>query len=193
MAYTKNFFRSNAASFIFSVVATFTFYCGYQVLKDIRHTHVFEKMDKQEHDSFVNGSFQHATSTKTKQPPTSIYIPKIQKRHPIQASIVKDNQWQLFDTSVAWLSTSAVPGEGNVILYAHNWKNLWGDLYKLRPGDIIEVDQNGMLHTYVVTESRAVSKHDVEAILSHENRLTLYTCEGAFDQKRRVVYAVPQR
>jgi LPXTG-site transpeptidase (sortase) family protein len=130
-------------------------------------------------------------SPRTRQAPTSVYIPKINKKHAIQAAIVKDNAWQVFDKSVAWLSTSAVPGEGNVILYAHNWKSLWGDLYKLEPGDVIEVEQNTKRYKYSVVESRAVSKSDIDAVLSEENRLTLYTCEGTFDEKRRVVYALP--
>ncbi len=128
---------------------------------------------------------------KTKQPPTSVFIPRINKRLPIQAAIVKDNNWQLFDKSVAWLSTSAVPGQGNVILYAHDWISLWGDLYKVQPGDRVEVDVNGKLFIYEVSESHAVAKNDVESVLSTENRLTMYTCEGSFDQKRRVVYATP--
>jgi LPXTG-site transpeptidase (sortase) family protein len=131
-------------------------------------------------------------TTNTKQPPTSIFIPKLNKRLPVQASVVKGNTWDLFNTSVAWLSTSAVPGEGNVILYAHDWPNLWGDLYKLQPGDAVEVDQNTTVHIYVVTQSRAVNPEDVQAILSKENQVTMFTCEGTFDQKRRVVVALPQ-
>lgn len=127
----------------------------------------------------------------TKMPPTRITIPAIQKSLPVQASVVNGNKWELFPTSVAWLSTSAIPGEGNVILYAHNWQSLWGDLYKLQVGDTIEVQQNNITKLYQVTESRAVKPTDIEAILSDEDQLTLYTCEGTFDQKRRVVYAKP--
>lgn len=127
----------------------------------------------------------------TRQQPTSVHIPKIKKNLPIQAALVHDNEWDMFDSAVAWLSTSAVPGEGNVILYAHNWKTLWGDLYKLVPGDEIIVDQNNNMHTYIVTESRAVKPTDVDVILSEDDQLTLYTCEGTFDQKRRVVFAKP--
>lgn len=127
----------------------------------------------------------------TKQPPTSIVIPKIDKDLPIQAAVVKNNEWQLFDTSVAWLSTSAIPGEGNVILYAHNWNTLWGDLDKLQQGDEILLNQNGKAIRYLVTESRTVLPTDIDAILSEHDQLTLYTCEGVFDQKRRVVYAKP--
>ena len=39
---------------------------------------------------------------------------------------------------------------------------------------------------------RPSDPEDVEAILSEDNQLTLYTCEGSFDQKRLVVYADPK-
>jgi LPXTG-site transpeptidase (sortase) family protein len=142
--------------------------------------------------SFVPLPVPTTTISLEKQQPTSIHIPAIKKNLPIQAALVKDNEWDMFDSSVAWLSTSSVPGEGNVILYAHNWKNLWADLYKLVPGDEIEVDQNGKKTMYVVYESRAVKPTDVDVILSDANQLTLYTCEGSFDQKRRVVFAEPK-
>ena len=106
---------------------------------------------------------------------------------------MRDNEWDLFDDKVSWLSTSAVPGEGeNVILYAHNTPEMLGDLNKLEKGDIIEVQQNDIWTKYVVRESRKVTPKDVEAILSDNNQLTLYTCEGSFNQKRRVVYAEPE-
>lgn len=128
---------------------------------------------------------------KSKLPPTAINIPKIHKNLPIKSATIHGNDWDLFGDAVAWLSTSAVPGEGNVILYAHDWQSLWADLYLLKPGDIIEVQQNNLWKKYKVTESRAVGLHDTKSILSNKNRLTLYTCEGSFDQKRRVVYADP--
>jgi LPXTG-site transpeptidase (sortase) family protein len=65
-------------------------------------------------------------------------------------------------------------------------------LYKLKVGDLVEVQQGGEWKSYTVTESRAVKPTDIDAILSPNNQLTLFTCEGSFDQKRRVVYAVPQ-
>jgi LPXTG-site transpeptidase (sortase) family protein len=122
-------------------------------------------------------------------PPTSVNIIKIKKDLPIKPATVRGNDWDMFGDAVAWLSTSATPGKGNVILYAHDWVNLWADLYLLKPGDLIEVRQGDIVHTYEVTQSKAVDQHDVKSILSDENRLTLYTCEGSFDEKRRVVYA----
>jgi LPXTG-site transpeptidase (sortase) family protein len=131
------------------------------------------------------------TSKATLGPPTAINIPKIHKNLPIKPATVRGNDWEMFGDAVAWLSTSAVPGEGNVVLYAHNWRSLWADLYLLKPGDTIDVEQNNLWKTYTVTESRDVDQHDIQSVLSNENRLTLYTCEGSFDQKRRVVYADP--
>ena len=126
-----------------------------------------------------------------KQPPTAINIPKIGKNLPIRPAHVVGNTWDLYDDAVAWLSTSATPGEGNVILYAHDWQSLWGDLYLLNVGDTIEVQQNNVWKEYVVSESRAVAPNDTQSILSEADQLTMYTCEGNFDQKRRVVYAKP--
>lgn len=131
------------------------------------------------------------TPTPAHLPPTAINIPKIYKNLPIKPATIRGNSWDLFGDAVAWLSTSAVPGEGNVVLYAHDWRSLWADLYLLKPGDTIEVQQNNLWKTYRVTQSRAVDQHDTQSVLSSENRLTLYTCEGSFDQKRRMVYADP--
>ncbi len=125
----------------------------------------------------------------TKLPPTAIKIAKLGLNIPVQAAVVRGNQWDMYDHSVAWLSTSAVPGEGNVILYAHNRKGLFRDLYLLKPGDSVLIQQRDKWVTYVVDESRAVKDSDVNSVLSLDNRLTLFTCEGSFDQKRRVVYA----
>jgi sortase (surface protein transpeptidase) len=127
----------------------------------------------------------------SKIPPTAINIPKIGKNLVIKSATVSGNNWDMFPDAVAWLSTSAAPGSGNVILYAHDWTNLWADLYLLTPGDPIEIMQGTISRTYLVSESRAVDEHDIQSILSDKNRLTLYTCEGSFDQKRRVVYADP--
>ena len=127
----------------------------------------------------------------TKLPPTTIRIDKLDKFLPISAALVHDNEWDIFDNQVSWLSTSAVPGEGNVILYAHDRPEMFGDLNELEKGDTIEVLQNDVWRRYEVRETRSVTPSDVEAILSDDNQLTLYTCEGSFDQKRLVVYADP--
>lgn len=124
-------------------------------------------------------------------PPIAVSIPKIHKSLPIKPAHVVGNNWDMFDDAVAWLATSATPGTGNVILYAHDRASLWQDLYLLKAGDSIEVQQGNAWRRYEVTASKTIDPHDIQAILSNNNQLTMYTCEGSFDQKRRVVYAKP--
>lgn len=125
----------------------------------------------------------------TQTPPTGITFPSLEKSLVVSAGVIRNGEWDLFDDKAAWLATSAVPGEGNVIIYAHNTKNLFGDLNQLKVGDLIEVTQADTRHRYQVRERRKINPNQVEAILSPNNQLTLYTCEGSFDQKRLVVYA----
>jgi len=120
--------------------------------------------------------------------PTNIKISKLNLDLAVSPSVVKDNNWELFDDRVAWLSTSNLPGKGNTILYAHDRPGLFGDLYKLKKGDQVEI-YNNKWFTYKVIEVRKVNPTDVNSILSDKNRLTLFTCNGSFDQKRLVVYA----
>lgn len=120
--------------------------------------------------------------------PTDIKIPKIKLDVAISGASVSGNNWQLFSDRVAWLSASKVPGRGNTILYAHERAGLFGDLYKLKTGDEIKIFSNEW-NTYKVTKMQFVKPNDVNSILSNKNRLTLFTCSGAFDQKRLVVYA----
>jgi LPXTG-site transpeptidase (sortase) family protein len=121
--------------------------------------------------------------------PSNIKIPKLNLDLAVSASVVKGNDWEVFDDKVAWLSTSSLPGEGNTILYAHDRVGLFADLYKLKIGDEISIFSNDSWKTYKVIEVRKVLPTDINSILSNRNRLTLYTCNGAFDQKRLVVYA----
>lgn len=120
--------------------------------------------------------------------PTNIKISTLNLDLAISPSKVKENDWEVFDDRVAWLSTSSFPGDGNVILYAHDRIGLFQNLKNIKVGDEIEI-YNGKYVTYKVTEVKIVKPNDIESILSNKNRLTLYTCSGSFDQKRLIVYA----
>ncbi len=128
-----------------------------------------------------------------KSSPAKIIIPGISLDLPIAEGSIVDDQWTLYDDKASWLSTSETPGRGNVILYAHNKQGLFGGLNGLKAGDLISVEHDGKLYSYVMTELRYVSPTQVDAILADNDQLTLYTCNGAFDQKRLVVTAVPAK
>lgn len=132
-----------------------------------------------------------ADDVKTKKSPSSISIPTLGLELPVAAGVVKENQWTLFEDKASWLSTSEEPGFGNIIIYAHNRPNLFGNLDDILVGDEIVLAHQGKPHFYKVNEVRKVTPDDIGAVLSSKNRLTLYTCDGAFDQKRLVVIAEP--
>jgi len=51
----------------------------------------------------------------TSKSPTQIKIGKINLDLKVSPSVVVGNDWEVFDDRVAWLSTSALPTEGNSI------------------------------------------------------------------------------
>src|SRR5258708_18928831 len=53
----------------------------------------------------------------TKLPPTEVKIDAIHLDLPVAAGLASGNTWDLYDDKIAWLATSSIPGEGNVILY----------------------------------------------------------------------------
>ena len=124
--------------------------------------------------------------------PTQIVVPTIGINLAVAPGIIKDNQWTLYDDKVAWLSTSQTLGDGNVIIYGHNRSAILGQLSKLNIGDEITVKSNSRDFTYQVAEKRAISPEDVQAIISDKQQLTLYTCDGTFDQKRLIVISYPK-
>lgn len=125
-------------------------------------------------------------------PPTLISIKSIGLQLPIATGAIKNNQWTLYDDAVSWLTTSKTPGKGNVILYAHNREYLFGGLKKINIGDEIKIQTNEKEYSYLVNAKRKVTPADIDAVISDSNRLTLYTCDGTFDQKRLIVIALPK-
>ncbi|MEK7165546.1 MAG: sortase, partial [Patescibacteria group bacterium] len=124
--------------------------------------------------------------------PTQIAFPALDLTLGVAEATITGDSWTLFETQASWLATSAEPGKGNVILYAHNRKGLFGSLNKLQVGAQIDVSHEGREYHYIVSEKQSVSPRDVNAILAGGDRLTLYTCDGTFDQKRLVVVALPR-
>lgn len=125
-------------------------------------------------------------------PPSLISIPQINLNLPIAAGTIVDNEWTLYEDKVSWLTTSQTPGNGNVILFAHNKDHLFGPLRKVQVGQEIIVGQGDRRLSYVISQKRQVTPKDVDAVLSDRDQLTLYTCDGSFDQKRLIVIATPK-
>ena len=125
-------------------------------------------------------------------PPRVISIPAVDINLIVSPGKIVNNQWTLYDDKVSWLATSQTPGHGNVILYGHNRPNVLGNLSKVQIGQEIIIETRGQKYVYQIAEKRKVLPNEVDVIVSDKNQLTLYTCDGSFDQRRLVVIAYPK-
>lgn len=132
------------------------------------------------------------TVAKNANPPSSISIPAVDINLTVAAATIVGDNWTLYDDKASWLTTSKTPGNGNVILFAHNKDHLFGRVRQIQIGQEIVVGQGEKKITYVVSQKRQVTPKDIDAVLSNDNQLTLYTCDGSFDQKRLIVIALPK-
>ncbi len=103
---------------------------------------------------------------------------------------IRGQKWDLTTEGVSWLDISSIPGEvGNSIIYGHNWTNILGNLFYVKPGQKIEiVYKDGSVRIFTVQNTAIVSPNDVTVLSqTKDRRVTIYTCTGILDQKRFVV------
>ena len=124
--------------------------------------------------------------------PTEIKIPAANLDLEVAPGVITDNKWTLYDDKVSWLTTSETLENGNVIIYGHNRIHLFGGLTKLKIGDEIIVKSDQKNFIFEVAQMRNVTPEDVDAIISDKQQLTLYTCDGSFDEKRLVIISYPK-
>lgn len=111
---------------------------------------------------------------------------------PVVSGDIVDGEWEKTDRGVSYLRSSTRPGEvGNALFYGHNWPNILGKLRLVRPGDEITVKTaDGTQFLYTVAYVSVVTPDQLHIMNPRDEvGLTIYTCEGLFDEKRRVVYA----
>jgi len=123
--------------------------------------------------------------------PLNIEIPRLKVNLPIKEATVSANDWQVYDDAVSWLKGSGNLEKGNVILYGHNSKTLFGSIIQLGIGDDIILKGAGQDRKYKVEKSYQTSRWDLTAVNSQDDKLTMYTCSGWFDANRWFVIAKP--
>lgn len=122
-----------------------------------------------------------------------ISIPSININTLIAQGGIENGSWILSDDSVLVLPASGKPGEGfNTIIYAHNRPALFSDLEKIKLGDQIFIkNQKGRQFVYKVFSFEYIKPEDLNKIRSDiPDTLTLFTCDGPFDQARLIVKAL---
>ncbi len=122
-----------------------------------------------------------------------IQIPAIS----VDAPIVQGDGWEQLKKGVAQHIGTPDPGEnGNVVLSAHN--DIFGEIFRnldrLKPGDVVTVSTNQRQYTYVVTGTQIVEPTRVDVMNNTPNAtVTLISCYPyLIDNQRIVVSAILQ-
>ncbi|PKN94499.1 MAG: hypothetical protein CVU44_05280 [Chloroflexi bacterium HGW-Chloroflexi-6] len=115
----------------------------------------------------------------------------------IDAPIVQGDGWEQLKKGVGQHIGTPNPGEnGNIVLSAHNdiFGEIFRELDKLQPGDVIIVYTNQRQYTYVITGTQVVEPTRVEVMAPTSNpSVTLISCYPyLIDNQRIVVSAVLQ-
>lgn len=126
--------------------------------------------------------------------PVQIVIPSINIDKPVDVGTIRDGVWQISYDNPTFLDSSARPGTGgNIVIYGHNKKAIFGNLPYLSLGQkIIIKTADGEIRTYIAYWKDFVGSERVD-LVSPENfeELTIYTCWGLFDSRRAVIKAKP--
>lgn len=124
--------------------------------------------------------------------PEKILISSLEINLTVSPAKALDDKWEISETGASYLLGSGVPGEkGNVVIYGHNKKKLFGPISWLKKGaEIVLENRQDETFSYLVEETKIVKPDQIEVLLPTEDaRLTLYTCFGLLDSKRLVVVA----
>jgi sortase A len=116
-----------------------------------------------------------------------IQIPAIK----VDAPIVMGDGWEQLKKGVGQHIGSPNPGDGgNLILSAHNdiYGELFRDLDRLQPGDIVKVFTNQLTYEFVVYQTQIVEPTFVEVLRqTNESIVTLISCYPYGVNNQRIV------
>lgn len=119
--------------------------------------------------------------------PVKIVISDIDISVPVKAA----PNYQFSDNEAIFINSTQAIGEGNSVIYAHNWDKLFGKLKKVKIDDSITIYlANGKQANYKVSQIHTVPADTINILkATSDSRLTLFTCTGFFDKDRLVVVA----
>lgn len=141
-----------------------------------------------------SGGIENIEEIKQKDIPVQVIIPSLKIDIPIDLSEIKDGVWGISYKNAAYLASSAAPGGGgNIVIYGHNKRPIFGSLPYLSIGQKVFIKtQSGKIYVYEVYKKDFVNPDRID-LVSPTNReeLTLFTCWGLFDSQRAVIKAKP--
>ncbi len=126
--------------------------------------------------------------------PKEIIIEDIGINLPVSEGIIYQGVWEISTVGATHLDISTRPGEGgNIVIYGHNRKNIFGSLPKIKKDAVIRVITNdGTIFKYKVVNTMTVKPSAMEYVSpTSAEILTIYTCNGFLDTTRFIVQAEP--
>jgi LPXTG-site transpeptidase (sortase) family protein len=138
---------------------------------------------------------QQDTNDVLKNAPIRITISSLGINLPVYQSHIVNNVWQTTYYGASYLTSSPIPGNtGNSIIYAHDFRNLFGNLVNAKVGEKVVITYPDHTKKTFVIEYTSVVSPDESSILapSKDKRITMYTCTGFLDSRRFVAVAVLQ-
>jgi len=125
--------------------------------------------------------------------PVRISIPRISVDTKVVEAPIENGYWEVAPDAANHGQGSAYPGEtGNTVLFAHARLGLFANLKKIQLHDLISIYTTDGQFVYQVEDISSVTPDRLDVIApSSDERLTLFTCSGNFDEKRLVVVAKP--
>jgi LPXTG-site transpeptidase (sortase) family protein len=100
--------------------------------------------------------------------------------------------WTLTDDKVQFADITSLPNDrsGNTLLYGHNTAKVLAPTDHMMEGDIAQVTTvSGQTFTYAFSSGRLVDPSDTSVLKETDAKpqLTLLTCDGLWDEKRRLM------
>lgn len=105
-------------------------------------------------------------------------------------SLSEDGMPTVSSQNASYFAASALAGQpGNMILYGHNKRDIFGKLHDVKVGEVIEItNSDTSVVRYTITQIETVETTDTQWLKPTENAvITLYTCTGWMDSKRLIV------
>ena len=139
----------------------------------------------------IEPTHQIQISKKTPQKPSRIYIPQMNEILPVSDGYISGDHWVTSQIGVSYYTESALPGQGNTVIYGHNTAGILGGLWKVHEGDFIYLITNdGNYIKYQVDQRKEIEPTEVQILNQTEDSiLTIYTCSGFLDSARFVLVA----
>mgnify|MGYP001197178387 CR=1 FL=1 len=126
--------------------------------------------------------------------PHQLHFPRLDIRLAVGEGLFDPatNEWSLNDTDAFFMPHSSAPNttSGQTLIYGHNTVPVFGRTAWLVQGDEVYITTQNYTFVYIYKNDKYVTPNDVSILTetSTQPQLALLTCNGAFDEHRRIMY-----